>query len=292
LAREQWAYLGRDRREWGPHLEAIRGFLGEGLKEAPKEGKVLVLGAGSGLEVPWSVAPPGTVGWDADPLSRLRTCLRHRVWAPWVYEDLTGGMEALWTTARRAARQPWSGRVRATRAAARRLAGLIASLEPGAGPLAAWLEVHRPATILAANVMGQFGVLAGRTVEKAFGGRQPWVEEEGEEDPLEAALHGWTARAVGAFLAVLGASGAELWLAHDRGVLFGEARVALKPLCEPWTAQLEANVPLEADDPLCGVDVARSFPGREVDRHRRWLWQVAPGQTHVMEALRVGGKGS
>jgi len=140
--------------------------------------------------------------------------------------------------------------------------------------------------------MGQFGVLAGRTVEKAFGGRQPWLEEEGEEeDPLEAALHGWTVRAVGAFLEVLGGSGAELWLAHDRGVLFGQARVALKPLCEPWTAQLEAQVPLEADDPLCGVDVARSFPGREVAGHARWLWPVAPGQTHVMEALRVLAQG-
>ena len=285
LLREQWAFLGRDRRLWGPHLERIRAFLGEGLEAA--EGPALVLGAGSGLEVPWSLAPRGTTGWDADPWSRGRTFLRHGVWAPWVFQDLTGGMEALVATSRRTARPPWMTQVRANRTAVRRLAGLIASLEPGAAPLARWLDVHRPGTILAANVMGQFGVLANRTVEKAFGGPWPWPGEDEEEDPLETALRAWTARAVAAFLAVLGRSGAELWLVHDRGVLFGDARVTLGPLCDPWTAQLQASVPLEADDPLCGVDVVRAFPGRVAERPPRWLWPVAPGQTHVMEALRV-----
>ena len=284
LWREQWAYLGRDRRQWGPHLDRIRAFLGEGLAQA--RGPALILGAGSGLEIPWSLAPPGTVGWDADPWSRLRTFLRHRVWAPWVFQDLTGAMADLAATARRTARQPWSDRVRATRTASRRLAGLIASLDPAAAPLDAWLQAYRPGTILAANLMGQFGVLANRTVTRAFAGQSPW-EADGEDDPLEAALHTWTARAVAAFLGALGRSGADLWLVHDRGVLFGEARVSLGPLREPWTAQLEAAVPLEADDPLCGVDVVRSFPGRTLERHERWLWPVAPGQTHVMEALRV-----
>jgi len=290
LAREQRAFLGRDRRRWGPHLERIRAFLGEGLAQA--RGPALVLGAGSGLEVPWALAPPGTAGWDADPLSRLRTLLRHRRWAPWEFGDLTGGMAALGSLALRSARQPWSGRVRATRTATRRLASLIGSLEPDAAPLARWLDAHGPATILAANVMGQFGVLAHRTVEQAFRGCDPWAPGEDDDDPLDAALRDWTARAVGAFLGTLGASGADLWLVHDRGVLFGDARVALGPLAEPWTAQLLATVPLEADDPLCGVDVLKAFPGRELERHQRWVWPVAQGQTHVMEALRVRGAGA
>jgi hypothetical protein len=288
LFREQWAYLGRDRHQWGPHLRHIRAFLGDGLAQA--RGPALILGAGSGLEVPWSLAPAGTVGWDADPWSRLRTCLRHHVWPPWVFQDLTGGMAELVAVARRSARQPWSERVRATRAASRRLAGLIASLDPGAAPLNQWLMLHRPGTILAANLMGQFGVLATRSVIKAFAGLSPW-EEEDVEDPLEHALRGWTVRAVTAFLAALGGSGADLWLVHDRGVLFGEGRVTLGPLRDPWTAQLQASVPLEADDPLCGVDVVGAFPGRSLERHHRWLWPVGPGQTHIMEALRVLGTG-
>ncbi len=286
LLREQGAYLGRSRSGWAPHLEAIRSFLGEGLAEGP--GPALILGAGSGLEVPWALAPPGTVGWDADPLSRARTCLRHRIWPPWVFEDLTGGMRDLWETAQRTVRQPWSGRVRATRATSRRLAGLVRSLDPVAAPLEAWLGAHRPGLILSANVMGQFGVLAQRTVEKAFRGSSPWSAEE--EDPLDEALREWTARAVEAHLRVLGATGAELLLVHDRGVIFGDVRVTLGPLREPWTAQLEAAGVLEADDPLGGVDVAGFFREREIACHRRWLWRVAPGQTHVMEALRVRGR--
>lgn len=283
LAREQRAFLGRSRGAWAGHLERTRAFLGQGLREA--RGPVLVLGAGSGLEVPWSLAPAGTTGWDADPWSRALTFLRHRRWAPWVFQDLTGGMDELWDTADRNARQPWSGRVRATRAAARRLAGLVGSLEPAAGPLRAWIEANRPGTILAANVMGQFGVLAQRTVEKAFRGASPWAQEE--EDPLETALRGWTARAVASFLAALDASGADLWLVHDRGVLFGGAPFTLRPLVDPWTAQLDSALPLEADDPLCGVDVVQAFPGRGAQLHQRWTWAVAPGQTHVMEALRI-----
>ncbi|BDU74948.1 hypothetical protein [Mesoterricola silvestris] len=287
LAREQRAFLGRQRPAWAPHLDAVRSFLGQGLREA--RGPALVLGAGSGLEVPWFLAPPGTVGWDADPWSRVLTLLRHRRWAPWVFQDLTGGLDELWATALRTARQPWSGRVRATRAASRRLAGLVASLDPSAAPLRAWIAERRPGTILAANVMGQFGVQAQRTVERAFRGFSPWTDEE--EDPLDAALRGWTARAVAAFLGVLGASGADLWLVHDRGVLFGDATLSLGPPAEPWTAQLISEVPLEAEDPLGGVDVLRALPGRSAERHQRWLWTVAPGQVHVMEALRFRATG-
>jgi len=162
-------------------------------------------------------------------------------------------------------------------------------MKPDAGPLVRWLEANRPGTILAANVMGQFGVVARGTVERAFAGHSPWAGEEEADDPLDEALRGWTRRALEAFLSALAGSGAELWLVHDRGVLFGDARVTLGPLADPWTSQLVATVPLEADDPLCGVDVVPAFPGRLPGRHERWLWPVAAGQTHVMEALWLPG---
>jgi hypothetical protein len=281
LSREQRSFLGRSRRGWAPHLARARTFLGEGLEAGP----ALVLGAGSGLEVPWERARAGTVGWDADPWSRIRTFLRHRVWPEWVFGDLTGGMAELQRIAWRTARQPWSGRPRATFTAIRRLAGLLGDLRPDAGPLEAWIQARHPERILAANVMGQFGVVARRAVERAFAPLDPWGPGE-VEDPLDKALGIWTARTVVSFLAVLERSGAELWLVHDRGVVFGET--GLGPLREPWTAQLQAPGPLEADDPLCGVDVLQAFQGREVDRHQRWLWRIAPAQVHVVEALRVG----
>jgi hypothetical protein len=198
-------------------------------------------------------------------------------------------MAALAEAAQRSARQPWSGRVRATRSAARRLTGLITSLEPDAKPLERWIEAHAPGTILAANVMGQFGVLAQRVVENAFGPCTPWAPDPEEEDPLDEAVRAWTGRAVTAFLAVLARSGAELHLVHDRGVVFGATPFTLGPRVDPWTAQLVASASLEVDDPLCGVDVTRAFPGRALVLQDRWLWTVAPGQTHVMEAMAVGG---
>ena len=289
LAKEQWALLRRDRRGWGEHLAHIRGFLGEGL-QAGGAGPAVILGAGSGLEVPWKLAPPGSVGWDADPWSRAWTLARHRRWAPWVFADLTGGFAELAEVSRRAALQPWSGRLRPTRKAALRLAGLLETLHPDAGPLRRWLRERRPGRILAANVMGQFGVVAQRVVEKAFAGRSPWVEDPELRDPLAVALDAWTARAVRAFLGALADSGADLWLVHDRGVLFGPSAVALGPLTDPWLAQVRAATPLEASDSLCGVEVRAEFPGREVERHQRWLWPVAPEQVHVMEALRVPGR--
>ncbi len=287
LAAEQRAFLGRTRARWGEHLARARAFLGEGLRGADPRAPVLVLGAGSGLEVPWRLAPPSAVGWDGDPWSRLRTLLRHGRLVPWVFQDLTGGLADLADLAWRTARQPWSGRLRVNRAAWRRLAGLVDSLDPQSALLRAWIREHRPGTILAANVMGQFGVVARRLVERCFAGLQPWGQDPEDPDPLDQALHTWTARAVHAFLEALLESGADLWLVHDRAVIFGETPVALGPMVEPWMAQLRADGPLEAADPLAGVDVLRVCAGRARAGHQRWIWPVAPGQTHVMEALRV-----
>jgi hypothetical protein len=286
LAAEQRAFLRRDRARWDDHLARARAFLGDGLRAAG-DAPALILGAGSGLEVPWRLAPAGTVGWDADPWSRLRTGLRHRTWPPWVFQDLTGGLRELTEVAWRCARRPWSGTVRHHPAAARRLAGLTAGLRPRPEPLLDWLREHRPGTILVANVMGQFGVAAERAVTGAFAGQRPGNPDPDAPDVLEEALAAWTARAVRAFLAAMLASGADLWLLHDRGVLFGPAPVTLGPLAEPWTAQLRGAAAVEAADPLCGVDVLAELGGRRFERHERWLWPVAPGQLHVMEALRV-----
>jgi len=292
LATEQRAFLRRRRGVWQPHLERVRGFLGDGLRSADPGRPVLVLGAGSGLEVPWRLAPPGTVGWDADPWSRARTWLRHGRWAPWEFQDLTGGLGALSALAWRTARQPFTGQVRTSLASYRRLVGLLGTLQPQAAPLRAWIQQHRPGTILAANVMGQFGVVAQRAVERAFAGYPDGGEDPDGPDALEQAMDAWTARAVRAFLGALLDSGAELWLVHDRGVLFGTTPAELGPLREPWPAQLRAaplhaGAPLEAMDPLCGVDVLAESRDRGPDRHQRWLWPVAEGQTHVMEALRI-----
>ena len=317
LAGEQRAFLRRDRARWGEHLTRIRSFLGEGL-QAAGDAPVIILGAGSGLEIPWRLAPPGTVGWDGDPWSRVRTLLRHGRLAPWVFQDLTGGLAALHAVALRTARQPWSGRVRTSIAATRRLAGLAESLVPAPDPLRAWIRQHRPGTILVANVMGQFGPGALRVVDLAFRGRHPWTPDPEETDPLLDALDHWTARAVRAFLGALLESGADLWLVHDRGVLFGHTPVSLGPMEDSWVAQLRvagplvswdgsgnerpswappgATVPapqrLEASDPLCGVDVLAETRGREVSRHHRWVWPVASAQTHIMEAMRIPPMGT
>ena len=287
LAAEQRGFLGRDRAHWRDHLEQVRGFLGEGLQSAQPGAPVLILGAGSGLEVPWRLAPPATVGWDADPWSRIRTWFRHGRGAPWVFQDLTGGLESLAALALRTTRRPWSGQLRATQTTSRRLAGLIATLQPQPEPLRAWIARHRPGTILAANVMGQFGAGARRIVERAFAGRHPWTVDPELPDPLDEALQDWTARALRAWIAVLLESGADLWLVHDRAVVYGQVAVRLGPLVDDWTAQLRADEPLEVLDPLCGVHPGQELCGREASRLVRWIWPLAPGQTHLMEAMRV-----
>src|SRR5664279_5736912 len=169
LRREQFAFLARDKRAWDEHLARVRAFLGEGLQAADQARQVLILGAGTGLEVPWALAPPGTTGWDADPWSRVGTALRHQRWTPWVFEDLTGGLAELEALTRRAVAEPWSGRHRSQGAAAKRLTGLLPSLQPHPAALKTWIAERRPGTILVANVMGQFGVVAERLVESTFG---------------------------------------------------------------------------------------------------------------------------
>lgn len=297
LRREQAAFLARDRAAWGDHLDRVRAFLGEGFQAADPGRPVLVLGAGSGLEVPWALAPPGSTGWDADPRSRVRTLLRHRRWLPWVVEDLTGGLADLAGAAHRAVGEPWSGRKRAPRAAALRLAGLLPSLQPEPRALQAWIDAHRPGTILAANVMGQFGAVAEGVLEGAFGKASPWTEDPEQPDPLAQALEAWTRRAVAAFLRTLALSQADLWLVHDRGVVFGDGPLELGPWTDPWTEQLRwSEATLEVSDPLAGLDVPRELApaGLVPLRQDRWLWPLAPQQCHLVEAMalarpRAGG---
>ena len=284
LSREQLAFLTRDRSAWGDHLERVRAFLGEGLQSAEPSRPVLVLGAGSGLEVPWALAPAGTTGWDADPWSRVWTALRHHRWAPWVFEDLTGGLIELRDAARRSAQEPWSGRRRAREATTRRLVGLLPSLHPEPLALGAWVARHRPGTILVANVMGQFGVVAERVVEEALGW-VPWEGDPERADPLAEALESWNRRAIAAFLGVLRASGAALWLVHDRAVVFSEGALDLGPWEDPWPRQVRSEA--EVSDALAGVDVPGSLlvPGLELIHKERWIWPLAPGQRHLVEAL-------
>jgi hypothetical protein len=288
LRQEQMAFLGRDRGAWGDHLDRVRGFLGEGLQAADPARPVLVLGAGSGLEVPWSLAPPRTTGWDADPWSRAWTVLRHRRWAPWVFEDLTGGLADLDAAARRAVAEPWSGRRRDHRAAALRLAGLLPSLHPQPVALRAWIADHRPGAILAANVMGQFGVVAERVVEAAFG-QAPWELDPERQDPLAEAVEDWTRRAITAFLGALRESGADLWLVHDRVVVFGGDPLELGPWESQWAQQVRSQGALEASDPLGGLDVPPLLGAQEghLARKERWIWPVSPAQQHVVEALSL-----
>jgi hypothetical protein len=289
LRKEQLAFLGRDHAAWGEHLARTRAFLGEGLQAADPARPVLILGAGSGLEVPWALAPRNTTGWDADPWSRVWTALRHHRWVPWVFEDLTGGLDALEATARRAIAEPWSGHRRDRDTAALRLAGLLPSLKPQPAALQAWIAAHRPSTILVANVMGQFGVVAERVVEAAFG-LAPWNPDPESQDPLAEALEAWTRRCLIAFLGVLRDSGADLWLVHDRAVVFSEGPLGLGPWAEAWTQQLRSEgPPIEASDSLAGVDVPGLLRGAGANsmRTERWLWPLAAGQRHLVEAVAL-----
>lgn len=293
LRREQFAFLTRDHSAWGEHLAKVRAFLGDGLQAADPARPVLILGAGSGLEVPWALAPARTTGWDADPWSRAWTALRHRRLAPWVFEDLTGGLAELEATARRAIAEPWSGHRRDPETAARRLAGLLPFLNPRPEALRAWIAVHQPATILVANVMGQFGVVGERLVEAAFG-LSPWESDPDRHDPLAEALEAWTQRTVQAFLSALEDSGASLWLVHDRAVVFSGGPLGLGAWEDRWERHLRGGEgAIEASDALAGVDVLATLAssGRHPVRKERWLWPVAEGQRHLIEALAFGRKG-
>jgi len=280
---EQSAFLRRRTREWRNHLQRVRGFIGESLQRAPRDRPVLILGAGSGLEIPWGLAPAQSTGWDLDPSSRLRTCLRWRRWPDWVFEDLTGGLEGLQALARRSVRQPGSERLRARELAARRLAGLLASLDPEPVLLRQWLERHRPSLVVGANWMGQLGVLAQRLVEKAFRQGSPWVEDPEDPDPLAEALDQWVCRVLRSHVRVLRESGAELCLVYDRAVIHGDAPVQLGPFQPDWKRQLRSPGCLTLSDPMVGLEAEELLHAPM--RWERWLWSLSPDQRHLMEAV-------
>jgi hypothetical protein len=239
------------------------------------------------LEVPWDRAPKGTVGWDADPLSRMGTLLRHHRWAEWVFEDLTGAFEPMWDMAARSVRRPWNGRRVDPEMAAKRLAGLLPSLQPEGAPLRQWIRMHRPGLILSANVMGQFGPVAQALLRRAFHPLVPFQEDPEAPDPLAEALEGFIAKAVQAHLAVLAESGAELALVYDRAVIHGDVEPTLGPFTEAWPAQLRSAVPLEVSDPLSGIAPEQALQGLETKGCERWLWPVGEGQLHLVEARRL-----
>jgi len=288
LAREQKAFLARDRDAWGDHLLRIRDFLGMGLDRAEGRLPVLILGAGSGLEVPWSRAPKGAVGWDGDPFSRVRTLLRHGRWAPWVFGDITGALGPLRAATQRAVRESWSGRRRPREIARRRLSALLPSLPAEPLDLECWIAARHPGMILGANFMGQLAPLAQRMIEGVFAPEVPWDSDPDAPDFLAEALDLWTARLLRQLLTTLERSGAELWLVHDRAVLGGEVDVRLGEFHADWRRQLQAEGPLEAWDPLAGVDMVAALGTRSPLRQERWLWPVGPGQLHLVEALALG----
>jgi hypothetical protein len=206
-----------------------------------------------------------------------------------MYGDLTGGLTELEATARRAVAEPWSGHRRDRDTAEKRLAGLLPFLHPDPAFLKVWIRDHRPGTILVANVMGQFGVVAERVVETTFGG-PPWDPDPDRADPLAEAMEAWTWRAVTAFLGALRESGADLWLVHDRAVVFSGGTLELGPWEEVWARQVRSGAPvLEASDALAGVMVPGLLAGQglEVARKERWIWPLAPEQRHLVEALVV-----
>lgn len=292
LAREQRAFLGRSRRTWGNHLRLARTFFGEALEGADPARPVLILGAGSGLEIPWSRAPRRTVGWDADPWSRLLTLVRHRRFPEWIFGDFTGALADFEATLTRAQVVPGRGHRRDPWKTVERLASLLPSLSPRPRALAAWLEKHRPGTVILANVLGQIGVLAQRMVETALGEVDPWDEDRPESQRLMVALDAWTSRTLEAVLHEVEASGAEVWTLHDRAVIWGSASVSLGPLQEDWKAQLQSREILEVSDPLCGFELGSVFAGRSRLRMDRWFWFLAQGQLHLMEALAYSSRGS
>jgi len=272
LAREQRAYLRRDRHAWSEHLALAQGFFGEALRQADPTRPVLILGAGTGLEIPWLLAPRATTGFPS-----------------WEFDDFTGAFQALQATLQRSLTCPGSGRRRAPDLAIRRLAGLLPSLRPDAAPLRAWIQRHDPGTILVANVLGQLGCVAERLVETGFAPAFPWVQDPALPDPLAQALDAWTARGLQAVCQVLAESGAALWLLHDRAAIHGEGPVELGPQEEAWARQLKGQTSLEVSDPLLGLDLRQAFQGRRETHWKRWLWPVGPAQTHLMEALAYAG---
>ncbi len=285
LSREQAAFLRRPRRGWEAHLGQVRAFLGEGLATADPGRPVLVLGAGSGLEVPWGRLRGPAVGWDADPWSRLRTFLRHHRWLPWIFEDLTGSFGPLQALLERTLRPTGLPHSRLDTARCR-LAGLIPGLPVQPNGLACHLERLRPGTVLVANVLGQLGVMAELLVASAFKPHSPWESDPERPDPLAEAVDRWTSRVLVSVLGQLGASGADLWMVHDRMVFHGEVAPVLGPSAPHWRDQLEGGT-WEASDPWVNLDPRQLLGGAPL-RCERWVWSLAPNQHHLMEGLRFG----
>jgi hypothetical protein len=286
LAREQVSFLLRSRKHWAGHLNLAREYIGTALKNADPARVVLILGAGWGLEVPWHHAPIGTFGWDADPLSRIGTFLRHRRWAPWVYSDITGAFEALDRVSRRVQVPEGMWVLRPAPAAAKRLAGLLPSIIPSQKVLSEWIEEYRPATIICANVLGQIKAMAYRIVELAFKPRNPWEVDQDMIDPLQVALDAWVAKTVRGILTVLRRSNSKLYLLHDRGVIHQDTDLGLGEWKDSWLEQMKTSEQsLDVSDPLVGVDVLEEFMDIPCQSKKRWIWPVAADQIHVIEAL-------
>ena len=70
--------------------------------------------------------------------------------------------------------------------------------------------------------------------------------------------------------------------------MFGGGTLELGPWEDVWTRQVRREgPPIEASDALAGVDVLAFLVGGgvEVVRKERWIWPLAAGQRHVVEAL-------
>jgi hypothetical protein len=134
--------------------------------------------------------------------------------------------------------------------------------------------------------------MAHRIVEMAFKPRDPWMADPDLPDPLHEALDAWAAKAARAVLAVLGESGAGLYLLHDRGVIHNDADISLADWMDPWTKQLRSDaMSLDVSDPLPGIDVLEEFAPRPCHTKKRWIWPLGSRQMHVMEAIVMGSLG-
>lgn len=289
LAAEQISFMRRSRKHWGSHLARARDFIGAALKGADPSRPVLILGAGCGLEIPWNLAPADTFGWDAAPLSRLWTCLRHHRWPPWVFDDMTGAFGELDKVSRRSTVIPGRWTLRPAHSAARRLAGLLPSVPVVPCALREWIVEHRPGAIVCANVLGQLKPIAMRIIERAFRPMSPWVSDPDLKDPLQEALDIWIARLLRAIVDVLRDSNSALCLLHDRAVIHQDADIALGGWEDSWAEQLKTSERiLEASDPLSGVDFLNELNGLSCRAKERWIWPLAPKQIHIVEALAYG----
>jgi hypothetical protein len=286
LAREQISFIRRPRKHWGAHLALAREFIGSALKSADPARPTLILGAGPGLEIPWRLAPVNTFAWDAAPLSRLGTFIRHRRWPQWVFKDITSAFEGLDVVSRRVQIMEGRWALRPVYKAARRLAGLLPSVPHSPKALDAWIEEYCPGTIICANVLGQIKPLAYRIVELAFKPRNPWVDDQDLVDPLQDALEIWISKLLASILNSLRKSGSNLYLLHDKGVIHQDADIALGDWTDSWLEQLKTmEKNLDVSDPWSGVDVLTELNSLNCLAKNRWIWPVGPAQIHIVEAL-------